>query len=909
MLSFSDIQHNTQPALALRILLTSLSSQQAVTSNPMLRVNTCDDKQVFFTPVESEDNHLRGTCAEVDGKLSEFKKLIQFVRNSHLWTRPWLGWAFVYGFVLLFFFVYRQLSLNALIAMYASSKEATLGVITGALGVGFVEDFVCATYFAGVLWMYDALKREVSNRCGSSNGHTAARVVGNVSSFMISWLLYMAMMAPFVADSLLARSRGMRFTFDLITTAIDEKDNISAVPISDEEITEGFLNALALVATATLFASLRTFVSVTNMTLWNPAQIVSCGFAYNLIELARSNDIETKTAEGIDANKRDLTLIADRTVSSGMNRVRVTKALASPRYMVLRVDEDDGLQVARDDTLSIAPLGQEINSVVKWRQCVGVLAGLGLISLLALALSHAVSPLIAYSALNTSLNELLGHGLEPTIGNLTFSLPWPDKFIHKATEEYILFESDTLYRQTTGFHGDVAFDIMIDPSDPPNVLVVVVESFRFHDSRYLVKEKDPSNLFKGTNITITPSFDKWARRGVALSNFWSSWRTSRSVESILFAQIPYDSATKSGMTGGRNDTALSGLPQLFSAKGYETFFTTGCRTDYDSWDLFLPNHGFDTVWSRNEFMKLAETDLGIDPGDWYGTEHRGLNWGVHDDLSFQILGDLMINKTKEQRERVVNKQTKKPLFLTHYTISSHVDYKQRPRWYNDAVKPDFSALYKGEKYADNIKNYLEMRYFTDMELGKFMTRMADQGILNDTIIVIAGDHGQGPEFGNDVPEDRDVSATRVAGSIIAEGRLGKYAGLIIDDATEHYDILNTLADITGVPEQGFVQDGVGRSLKRKTTFGERIVYSNNPTRKMSVVRGHQRLRFDRVTNSVLLHNADTDHDMTVDLFPSLTVKERAEWYRYRDNGRQLNAYYTKRWENACLLTPDCPGTG
>uniref|UniRef100_A0AAV1TED6 Uncharacterized protein n=1 Tax=Peronospora matthiolae TaxID=2874970 RepID=A0AAV1TED6_9STRA len=55
---------------------------------------------------------------------------------------------------------------------------------------------------------------------------------------------------------------------------------------------------------------------------------------------------------------------------------------------------------------------------------------------------------------------------------------------------------------------------------------------------------------------------------------------------------------------------------------------------------------------------------------------------------------------------------------------------------------------------------------------------------------------------------------------------------------EHYDLLNTLADITELPEGGLPeQTGVGRFLKRKISFGERMVYSNEPVRKMAVVRG------------------------------------------------------------------------
>ncbi|KAE8996719.1 hypothetical protein PF010_g16355 [Phytophthora fragariae] len=171
-----------------------------------------------------------------------------------------------------------------------------------------------------------------------------------------------------------------------------------------------------------------------------------------------------------------------------------------------------------------------------------------------------------------------------------------------------------------------------------------------------------------------------------------------------------------------------------------------------------------------------------------------------------------------------------------------------------------------------VKNYLEMRYFTDMQLGEFMDRMEKEGILNDTIVVIIGDHGQAPEA--DVTNTHEESVTRVAGAIIAQGRLGDAAGLIIEDAVERYDILNTLADITGLPEGGFVQSGVGRSLKRKVPFGERVVYSNDPSRKMAIVRGHHRLRYDQVTASMTLHDTETDHAMNIDLLPKLPPKRR-----------------------------------
>ncbi|KAE9051830.1 hypothetical protein PR003_g1200 [Phytophthora rubi] len=831
-----------------------------------------------------------------------FGAMIQVVQHAALWQRPWLGWVFVYAVVLLFFFVYRSIGLKPLILMYGTNSDCTWGVEAAALGLGLLEDFVCATYFAFALWAFDSFKRFVGDRFGyrgdgfvdvsEKRKRLALRLCGGISTFLVSWVLFVVMMAPFVADLLIVRLRDMRFTFELVAMAIHEKDNASAASVSQSEINEAYVNVAGLLVVATLFAIVRTWTDWADLSRWNPA------FALVDFVAARgSGEVEDEMHPKTPHGK----------VKDGTEEA-ILEAGEPTSYMVTTSPCSDA---TTDKSAASAASGAPWLTIFRLGALVVMLVlGLIVLPVIVLAISRSCSSLVAYSGLNATLNELFIRGFDVTAQGFTpsvadGSIEHARVYIHSATEKYTLFKDDSLYRRTLGFQGDLAFDVKVTEEDPPNVLLVVVESFRFHDSHYLVGEEDPSNLFKGTNITVTPNFDRWARRGVAFSNMWSSWRTSRSVESLLFAQLPYDSVPDSGMTGGRENVELAGLPQLFKAKGYEPFFTTGCKTDYDDWNKFLPSHGFDTVWSRDEMMQLAEGYLNISSSDWYGDAHRALGWGVHDDLSFEILGDLLINKTKEQSDRVAQGEAKKPLFLNHYTISSHTPFKDRPQWYAEAMKPNFSALYEDEEYADNVQAYLEMRYFTDMQLGKFLDRMSDKGVLNDTIVVVVGDHGQGPEFGLDVPEARELSATRVAGAIIAEGRLGDYVGLMIEDAVEQYDMLNTLADITGVPKDGFLQDGIGRSLKRNVTFGERIVYSNNPSRKMSVVRGHERLRYDRYSSSVLLHNADTDHEMKTDEFPALSAKDKADWRTYRDNGRRINAYYTKRWDEKCLLAAEC----
>uniref|UniRef100_A0AAV1TBJ7 Sulfatase N-terminal domain-containing protein n=1 Tax=Peronospora matthiolae TaxID=2874970 RepID=A0AAV1TBJ7_9STRA len=763
--------------------------------------------------------------------------------------------------------------------MYGSSSDNTVIVRVSVLSLGFLEDVVCATYFAAALWLFDTVRRLLTKHPWTAPV-MASRRAGVMTTFVVSWLLCIVTIAPPVADLLLVVCRHMRFSFGLSATLIRERHNLKDAPITTREVYAAYGTAGFLIVVATIFALVRSSNSWADLAIWSPTHLVRVPVCF----------LE----------------------SMGNVKASAEKAAGGVKYEAVGLEEGstDGPAVAETIDTGSPSSDKEMQRRSKYHrvlQASAVVGGLVVLTLMVMALCSSCSSLIAYAAINTTLNEMFVHAFQPSLtyvepANVDGNHSWTEKYIH-ASELHELFGNNTLYRRTSGFEGDLVFNVSADPANPPNVLIISVESFRFRDSRYLVGEEDPSDLFRGTNMTITPNFDKWARRGVALRNFWSSYPTSRSLESILFAQVPYQSTVKTAVSGGRLTTTLSGVPQLFAEKGYETFFTTGSSITLDNWYTFLPSHGFDTVWNVTDMKVQAEKKLGIRRGHWYGEEHRAFNWGVHDDLSFQLLGDLLVQKHREQREKTAGGKPKKPLFLTHYTISSHEPYKSWPKWYEDTDKPDFTELYKGEKNADIIERYMKVRYFTDVELGIFMERMEMEGVLNDTIVVILGDHGQAPE--NDFGNIMEESITRVPAAIIAEGRLGDAVGTVIEDAAEHYDILNTLADITGLPEGGLEQTGVGRSLKRKTPYGERAVYSNDPLRKMAIVRGHQRLRYDESGEMMMLHDTENDYYMTTDLLPGLTSEELDEWRTLRDDGRRIAAYYKKRWDENCLLAVDC----
>lgn len=106
-------------------------------------------------------------------------------------------------------------------------------------------------------------------------GTEIVRLATKIVVFMVSWLLFLAVMAPFVADVIIIRLRDMRFMFDLVKMAIAEKDHTDAVAISHPQMTEACLNVTALpVVLATIFfAIMRTWAHWADLSNWNPTQI------------------------------------------------------------------------------------------------------------------------------------------------------------------------------------------------------------------------------------------------------------------------------------------------------------------------------------------------------------------------------------------------------------------------------------------------------------------------------------------------------------------------------------------------------------------------------------------------------------------------------------------------------------
>ncbi|KAG1691920.1 hypothetical protein DVH05_026080 [Phytophthora capsici] len=859
----------------------------------------------------------------------------------YLRVHRWTDWALLVIALLGYGVVTRLCTLPVVLDRWANAWQQTWWVALLGLLLGAMEDLCVSIVMLSVLWTFDYMtlkspaerfklmrrrrEQEAAKKTtaadveqglqtyddtGNPSWKEAVVLTEQFGRLAVYTTVFLLVVSGLCLDSVFLRARKMRFSADFVVMYFRERDAAGELEIDAAEWWVLFWTMLSTVGLA-IFVGLLGACWI-NLMDWDVLRVVNRSQVY---QWCVGVGVAASDYEHLHDDKEDGESSEDSEDSDESD------------------DDDNDCSCLTDASFRLNPLSVLFLLVVAFFYAT-------------FALAIRLPTVVGLIALNPVLSEpvRLAAGVEFVAkrSTNTISSKPMSEFIERETELCQIFDENSLYRRTLAFDGPLAFDIKVGREEQPNVLLLVMESFRMQDSRFLLDSALEEEVEAATasllppNVTLTPNFDRWASRGVALRNCWSTWRTSRSIETLLFGQMPYDSVTETGTTTGRLSTNLTGLPQLFKAKGYDTIFTTGTRTDYDYWDTFLPAHGFDTVLDRWGLVDIVENELKLT--DWSEGNHMLTYWGIHDDLSYTALSHLVRtrqfaqNVAKQQAERdaaaakrkTPSNETEKPLplpdttastkpwFATHYTISSHVPFHERPDWFfryateHRAEMEAFAPLYKGHEHGELIRDYVELRYFSDMVFGRFMEQLERDNVLKDTIVVVVGDHGQAPERGSATPEQDQIATSRVAAAIIAEGRI--QAPVVLDDAASQSDILNTLADIVGLPVGGLLQTSIGRSLKRKPPngIGKRVAFTNNPSTNLAAVVGNIRLHFFADgSDAVRAYHTQRDPQQMHDLMGELSGERVHELLRICDDGRALNAYFKHRWDNKCLLQPMC----
>ncbi len=300
---------------------------------------------------------------------------------------------------------------------------------------------------------------------------------------------------------------------------------------------------------------------------------------------------------------------------------------------------------------------------------------------------------------------------------------------------------------------------------PSQVVVVLEESFG----------SDFVGVLGHAEKQLTPCFDRWSTEGLLLTQLVANGnRTVRGIEGILasFVPLPGDAILKRPKSED-----IPTLARVFAAHGYSTGFFYGGYAIFDSMKGFLAKNG----WS--EFVEQPD----------YPDEAFRTAWGVADRYIFEAL----VERQKQARA------SGEKLFATLLSVSNHKPYLIPPE--SPVNQRALKGRSLGVAYADEC-------------LGAYLDALRAEGLLDDTLVLLVGDHGARVYGSEKIP----APSYRVPALFLVPD--ARWKGAQIDRLCSQIDLAPTLLALAGIGQE---TPFLGSSVLGQPSLGGRAFLQHN----------------------------------------------------------------------------------
>ncbi|OAB43629.1 LTA synthase family protein [Paenibacillus antarcticus] len=223
-----------------------------------------------------------------------------------------------------------------------------------------------------------------------------------------------------------------------------------------------------------------------------------------------------------------------------------------------------------------------------------------------------------------------------------------------------------------------------------NVVVVQVEAFM--------------NFMIGKSINgeeITPNFNKLMKESMYFSNYYHQTGQGRTSDADFSSHSSLHPLPSGSVFVRYPNHHYDMLPTILKEHGYSPNVFHAYDSSFWNRTIMYNNMGYDRFFSKKDF-----------------TIDEPMGWSLSDNSFFKQSLDEMTSITE-------------PFYSFLITLSSHHPY---------TIPKDKQGLDVGE-FSDNIfGNYLQSIHYVDDALGKFTEQMKKQGLWDNTILVVYGDH-------------------------------------------------------------------------------------------------------------------------------------------------------------------------
>ena len=222
--------------------------------------------------------------------------------------------------------------------------------------------------------------------------------------------------------------------------------------------------------------------------------------------------------------------------------------------------------------------------------------------------------------------------------------------------------------------------------------------------------------FEGNEVT--PTLNKLSSEGIYFDNFYSEVGVGTSSDAEFTFSTSLMPSNNGTVFVNYFDREYNSIQKLFKNSGYYTFSMHANTGDFWNRATMHKNLGYDKFYSKDTF-KIDET-IGL---------------GLSDKSFFKQV----VPKIKKIQET-----EKKPFYGTLITLTNHTPWSDLKLM--DEFPTTWTVDVDGQKVTRDYINgttlgdYFRSVHYSDQALGQLIDDLDSNGILDDTVIVIYGDH-------------------------------------------------------------------------------------------------------------------------------------------------------------------------
>lgn len=218
--------------------------------------------------------------------------------------------------------------------------------------------------------------------------------------------------------------------------------------------------------------------------------------------------------------------------------------------------------------------------------------------------------------------------------------------------------------------------------------------------------------------TVTPNLNKLAKEGIFFSNFYSQVGVGTSSDAEFTFSTSLLPSSNGTVFVNYYDRKFITIQQLLKNKGYYVASMHANVGEFWNREVMHKNMGYDMLYDK-DYYNIDET-IGL-----------GLS-----DKSF-------FNQSVDMIEEIKNKKNS-PFYVNLITLTNHTPFSdlEKMEELDSSMYVESGNQTIQRQYINNtvLGNYFRSVHYADDAIGEFIDKLDKKGLLEDTVIVIYGDH-------------------------------------------------------------------------------------------------------------------------------------------------------------------------